>query len=230
MFVFPGQGAQWEGMGVELLDAVAGVRGRDREVRRGAGPRMWTGRWWTCCAGRRAAPSLERVDVVQPALFAVMVSLAALWRSYGVEPDAVVGHSQGEIAAAYVAGGLSLEDAARVVALRSRLMRGGWPAGGGMVSVALPASEVEELLARRTRAGCRSRRSTARRAVVVSGEPEALDELLADVRAGRRPGAADPGGLRVALAPQVEAMLEAELRAVLAPIAPRRGRCRSTRP
>jgi pimeloyl-ACP methyl ester carboxylesterase len=66
--------------------------------------------------GADGAPSLERVDVVQPALWAVMVSLAALWRSYGVQPAAVVGHSQGEIAAAYVAGGLSLEDAARVVA------------------------------------------------------------------------------------------------------------------
>ena len=64
--------------------------------------------------------SLERVDVVQPALWAVMVSLAALWRSFGVEPSVVVGHSQGEIAAAYVAGALSLEDSARVVALRSR--------------------------------------------------------------------------------------------------------------
>ena len=66
--------------------------------------------------GAPGAPTLERVDVVQPALFAVMVSLAALWRSFGVMPSAVVGHSQGEIAAAHVAGALSLDDAARVVA------------------------------------------------------------------------------------------------------------------
>ncbi|WP_157851396.1 acyltransferase domain-containing protein, partial [Streptomyces halstedii] len=63
---------------------------------------------------------LARVDVVQPVLWAVMVSLAEVWRSFGVVPDAVVGHSQGEVAAACVAGGLSLEDGARVVALRSR--------------------------------------------------------------------------------------------------------------
>ncbi|MGN5637918.1 acyltransferase domain-containing protein, partial [Streptomyces sp. AC154] len=84
---------------------------------------------------------LERVDVVQPALWAVMVSLAEVWRSVGVVPDAVVGHSQGEIAAACVAGALSLSDAARVVALRSQAI--GVLAGrGGMVSVALPVAEV----------------------------------------------------------------------------------------
>ena len=72
--------------------------------------------------GEPGAPSSERVDVVQPALFAVMVSLARLWRSSGVRPAAVVGHSQGEIAAACVAGALSLADAARVVALRSQAL------------------------------------------------------------------------------------------------------------
>ena len=72
--------------------------------------------------GDRGAPGLDRVDVVQPALFAVMVALAALWRSLGVEPAAVIGHSQGEIAAAYVAGALRLEDAACLVALRSRAL------------------------------------------------------------------------------------------------------------
>jgi acyl transferase domain-containing protein len=64
----------------------------------------------------------DRIDVVQPALFAVMVGLVRLWGACGVEPGMVVGHSQGEVAAAYVAGGLSLSDAARVIALRSRLL------------------------------------------------------------------------------------------------------------
>ncbi|WP_250846338.1 acyltransferase domain-containing protein, partial [Streptomyces violaceusniger] len=69
------------------------------------------------------------VDVVQPVLWAVMVSLAAVWAGHGVCPGAVVGHSQGEIAAAVVAGALSLEDGAKVVALRSRALRR--LAGGG---------------------------------------------------------------------------------------------------
>ncbi|MGB6206278.1 acyltransferase domain-containing protein, partial [Mycobacterium sp.] len=113
---------------------------------------------------------------VQPALFAVMISLAELWRSAGVRPDAVIGHSQGEIAAAYVAGGLSLRDAARVVTLRSKLLL--VLAGrGGMVSLACSAEHARELLA-----PFDDRISIAavngRSAVVVSGEVAALDELV----------------------------------------------------
>ncbi|WP_158854257.1 acyltransferase domain-containing protein, partial [Streptomyces sp. NRRL F-5650] len=93
-------------------------------------------------------PLWGRVDVVQPVLWAVMVSLAAVWRSLGVEPAAVVGHSQGEVAAACVAGGLSLEDGARVVAVRSRLVGERLSGRGGMGSVGLSVVEVEERLAR----------------------------------------------------------------------------------
>ncbi|MYR10886.1 acyltransferase domain-containing protein, partial [Streptomyces sp. SID724] len=88
---------------------------------------------------------LGRVDVVQPVLWAVMVSLAEVWRAAGVEPDAVVGHSQGEIAAAVVAGRLSVEDAARVVALRSGALRE-LAGRGAMASVALDAAEAEGAL------------------------------------------------------------------------------------
>ena len=84
---------------------------------------------------------LERVDVVQPVLFTIMVSLAELWRSHGVEPDAVIGHSQGEIAAACVSGALSLEDAAKIVALRSKALVeiSGF---GAMASVSLAPEEA----------------------------------------------------------------------------------------
>jgi acyl transferase domain-containing protein len=97
------------------------------------------------------------VDVVQPALWAVMVSLAAVWEAAGVVPDAVPGHSQGEIAAACVAGILSLEDAAAVVALRSRALTA-LAGRGGMASVAEPADRVRERLAGLRGAGCRWRR------------------------------------------------------------------------
>ena len=84
---------------------------------------------------------LERLDIVQPALFAVMVSLAGLWRRCGVEPAAVIGHSQGEIAAAHIAGALSLEDAALIIAKRGEAMAK--IAGqGAMLSVSLEAEQL----------------------------------------------------------------------------------------
>jgi acyl transferase domain-containing protein len=99
VFVFPGQGAQWEGMAVELLDSSAVFRDS-----LGACERAFEGlvdwRIEDVLRGVKGAPSLERVDVVQPVSFAVMVALAELWRAFGVEPGAVVGHSQGEIGAA----------------------------------------------------------------------------------------------------------------------------------
>ncbi|MBY8848806.1 SDR family NAD(P)-dependent oxidoreductase, partial [Saccharothrix sp. MB29] len=97
--------------------------------------------------GVAGAPPLERTDILQPVWFAVLVSLAALWRSLGVEPAAVVGHSQGEIAAACVSGALSLSDAARVAVLRSKLIARELSGHGGMVSVALPVEDTRRLLA-----------------------------------------------------------------------------------
>ena len=129
-FVFPGQGGQWPGMAVALLDSSPVFAQRLQACAEALeGFVDWS--LEDVLRGEAGAPGLERVDVVQPVLFAVMLSLAALWRACGVQPSVVVGHSQGEIAAACEAGGLSLEDAARVVALRSRALgalagRGEW--------------------------------------------------------------------------------------------------------
>src|SRR6185437_16320922 len=96
--------------------------------------------------GADGAPELAGSDVIQPVLFAVMVALAALWRSAGVQPAAVLGHSQGELAAACAAGAIDLADAARVVALRSRALLT-LTGTGGMLAVALPADQATELIA-----------------------------------------------------------------------------------
>jgi acyl transferase domain-containing protein len=143
--------------------------------------------------GAAGAPPLERVDVVQPALFAVMVSLARLWRSFGVEPTAVVGHSQGEIAAAHVAGGLSLDDAARVVALRSRALaeisgraRPGvarHALGSGRNGVRRGLAERAERYLGRFDGRVSLAAVNGPSAVVVSGESDALDELIATCEA-----------------------------------------------
>nr|URG42893.1 PieA1 [Streptomyces conglobatus] len=191
VFVFPGQGSQWVGMAVELLDTHEVFR--ERLTVCAAALEPLTG--WSLVEvlrGVEGAPGLERVDVVQPALWAVMVSLAEVWRSAGVEPAAVVGHSQGEIAAACVAGGLSVEDAARVVALRSRALLE--IAGeGGMASLPLPVAEAERAL---VAAGLEGRLSVAALngpfSTVVAGDAEAIEAIVADlvakdVRAKRIP-------------------------------------------
>ncbi|WP_410671436.1 SDR family NAD(P)-dependent oxidoreductase [Amycolatopsis sp. cmx-4-68] len=210
VFVFPGQGSQWAGMAVGLLDESPVFATRMAECEAALKSHVdWS--LEDVLRGVSGAPGFDRVDVVQPVLWAVMVSLAALWRSYGVEPSAVVGHSQGEIAAAVVAGALSLEDGARVVALRSKAILA-LAGRGGMVSIPLPHDEIV-LDDRISVAAVNGPRST-----VVSGDAQALDELMdhcetAGIRAKRVP--VDYASHSA----HVEA-IEAELLELLAPIRP----------
>src|SRR6185437_388283 len=175
VFVFPGQGSQWVGMASSLCERSPVFRNLLADCEQALAPYVdWS--LQAVLRGDRDAPGLARVDVVQPALVAVMVSLAGLWRSCGVHPDAVVGHSQGEIAAAHVAGGLSLQDAARVVALRSRALIA-LAGRGGMASVPMGAEDLDGLLVRASLdvavAAVNGPSST-----VVSGEIGAIERLL----------------------------------------------------
>ncbi|MFI6039948.1 type I polyketide synthase, partial [Streptomyces sp. NPDC051315] len=176
VLVFPGQGAQWAGMARELLAESTEFAQWIERCEQALAP--YTD--WSLSAvlrGDEGAADLGRVDVVQPALWAVMVSTAALWLAHGVRPAAVVGHSQGEIAAACAAGALSLEDGARVVALRSRALTR--IAGtGGMMSVPLSADDTR---ARMTPWDGRLALAAVNgpSSAVVSGEAEALEEMYA---------------------------------------------------
>ena len=170
VFVFPGQGSQWPGMAVDLLAESGAFAARMRECDDALRPHLG----WSVLELLRDGDPIERVDVVQPVLFAVMVSLAALWRSHGVEPAAVIGHSQGEIAAACVAGALSLDDAARVAALRSRELCA-LSGAGGMVSVAAAPDDLD-LTPWHGRIGVAAVNGPG--SMVVSGEPDALRALM----------------------------------------------------
>ncbi|AKT41248.1 type I polyketide synthase [Chondromyces crocatus] len=180
VFVFPGQGGQWVGMARALLETSDVFRQHILACAEALSPHVdWS--LLDVLRGKGEVASLDRVDVVQPVLFSVMVALAEVWRSLGVLPDAVVGHSQGEIAAAHVAGALSLEDAARIVALRSRAIAT-LPQHGAMAAVELPHERVLEILKpfddHLALAAINSPRSC-----VVSGDGDALDALLQKLHA-----------------------------------------------
>ncbi|MFE2110470.1 beta-ketoacyl synthase N-terminal-like domain-containing protein, partial [Kitasatospora sp. NPDC059463] len=172
VFVFPGQGSQWAGMAAELLDTSAVFSAAVEEC---AGVMDPLTDWSLLEVLRDGSGALlERVDVVQPVLFAVMVGLARWWESCGIRPAAVIGHSQGEIAAAHVAGLLSLEDAVRVVVRRSQALRG--VTGGGMLSVGVGAERAAELVADDERLSLAAVNGPS--SVVLSGDVEALAAVV----------------------------------------------------
>ncbi|MGW3962244.1 beta-ketoacyl synthase N-terminal-like domain-containing protein [Amycolatopsis sp. NPDC005003] len=180
VWVFPGQGTQWAGMGRELLDSSPVFAERIKEC--AAALDQWTD--WSLLDVLSGDGDLDRVDVLQPACFAVMVGLAAVWESVGVRPDAVLGHSQGEIAAACVSGALSLTDAAKVVALRSQAIAAQLSGRGGMASVQLGHDEVAARLAPwegRVEIAAVNGLSS----VVIAGDAEALTEAV-EALGGRR--------------------------------------------
>ncbi|MGX6606762.1 SDR family NAD(P)-dependent oxidoreductase [Micromonosporaceae bacterium Da 78-11] len=215
VFVFPGQGSQWPGMASRLLDESPEFAALLTACADALDPFV-DYRLTDVLRETPGAPGLDRVDVVQPALWAVLTSLAGLWRSHGVHPDMVIGHSQGEIAAATAIGALSLADGARVVALRSRALAA-LAGSGGMLSLGVPLAEVRRVADERTPAVTVAA-VNGPRSVVVSGP-------LADLAVLQQHFEAEGDRTRLlpvdyaSHSPQVE-QIRAELARALAPIRP----------
>jgi acyl transferase domain-containing protein/NADPH:quinone reductase-like Zn-dependent oxidoreductase/acyl carrier protein len=176
VFIFPGQGSQWLGMGRGLVRHepafAAAIERCDATVRALTG--------WSVLDELRAdevTSRLTQIDVVQPVLFSIQVALAALWRSWGIEPSAVVGHSMGEVAAAHVAGALSLENAAQIICRRSVLLRR--TSGKGAMAVVELSLEDAKTALRGYEARLSVAVSNSPRSTVLSGDPDALDAVLA---------------------------------------------------
>jgi acyl transferase domain-containing protein/acyl carrier protein len=180
VFVFSGQGPQWAGMGRQLLECEPVFR--EVVTRCDELLRQYVN--WSLLDELKADEAHSRLaetEIAQPAIFAIQAGLAALWRSWGIEPGAVVGHSVGEVAAAHVAGVLTLEEAVRVVYHRSRLMQEATGLGK-MASVELPLAEAERVVAgyanRLAVAAINSPTST-----VLSGDAAALEEVVQSLQA-----------------------------------------------
>jgi myxalamid-type polyketide synthase MxaD len=179
VFVFSGVGSQWAGMGCQLLEEEPVFRASIDACEAAFRPYVdWSLRQELEADEQHSR--LNQVEIMQPALFAIQVALAALWRAWGIEPSTVVGHSMGEIAAAHIAGALSLADAAHVICVRGQLLKR-VQGQGAMGLVQLSAEKMQQALK-----GYEGQVNIAARnspqSLVISGETAAVEKILLDLQ------------------------------------------------
>ena len=179
VFVYSGQGSQWVGMGRQLLADEPAFSAAVAEVE----PIFVEQTGFSLTEVLSGGAPVVGIDRIQPVLVGVQVALTELWRAYGVTPDAVIGHSMGEVSAAVVAGALSLAEGLRVITVRSALMSR-LAGAGAMALVELDAAGTEALLASYPEVSVAVHASP--RQTVIAGPPEAVDAVIAVVAASDR--------------------------------------------
>src|SRR6202163_3007874 len=178
-FVMSGQGPQWWGMGRELMRHEPVFRRMIEACDKAMRP--WARFSLMKELARPEADSqIQRTEISQPAIFAMQMALAELWKSWGVQPAAIVGHSVGEDAAACVAGILSLEQAAKIIVLRGRFMHECAPSGGAMLAVGMSADETRAVIARHDRTVSIAA-FNGPRSMTLSGSKTSLEVMAAEL-------------------------------------------------
>jgi acyl transferase domain-containing protein/surfactin synthase thioesterase subunit/short-subunit dehydrogenase/acyl carrier protein len=179
VMIFPGQGSQWTGMGRELYRQEPVFRATMDAFDQAFRP--YTD--WSLVQQLYASPDdssvLQEIHVIQPMLCAIQIALAKLWMSWGIQPHAVAGHSMGEIAAAFISGVLDLDDAARIICTRSKLMRTVSGQGGAMAVTELSLSEAQALTQRYPQVSVAVNNSP--RSTVLAGDQEIIGQVLVEL-------------------------------------------------
>lgn len=178
VFVFPGQGGQWLGMGKTLMTEEKIFRETilDCDV----AFRKYVD--WSLMEQINATPEssrLNEINVIQPAICAMQIALARLWMSWGIFPKAVVGHSMGEVAAAHISGALSLDDAARIICTRSLLMKTVSGKGGAMAVTELSRVDAEKIAAQHP--GLSVAVNNSPKSTVLAGDKTSIEKVIADL-------------------------------------------------
>ncbi len=176
VFVFPGQGSQWFGMGKELYASEPVFKNVIKNCDQAFSKYVDWSLHEEIFADKNVS-KLDRIDIIQPYLFAMQIALAELWISWGIEPTSVVGHSMGEVAAAYISGSISLDEAASVICTRSLLMNTLRGQGGAMAVTGLSSDEANKLI-EKFNGKLSVAVENSPNSTVLAGSQDAIDEVI----------------------------------------------------